>query len=177
MQIGIAGVGGIGSNVACMLVRSGLPFLKIIDFDVVDEGNLNRQFYFADQVGMQKVTALSENLRRINAQVELAAISARLHPENIVTLFVDCQLVVEGFDRQEEKKMLLESLGASKKIVSACGIAGADLHNIHERRIANCQIVGDFQTDCADAPLFAHKVMAIAAQMSALVIEQWRNDR
>ena len=145
MRIGIAGVGGIGSNVACMLVRSGLPFLKIIDFDVVDEGNLNRQFYFADQVGMQKVTALSENLR--------------------------------GFDRQEEKKMLLESLGASKKIVSACGIAGADLHNIHERRIANCQIVGDFQTDCADAPLFAHKVMAIAAQMSALVIEQWRNDR
>ena len=58
MRIGIAGVGGIGSNVACMLVRSGLPFLKIIDFDVVDEGNLNRQFYFADQVGMQKVTAL-----------------------------------------------------------------------------------------------------------------------
>ena len=177
MQIGIAGVGGIGSNVACILVRSGLPFLKIIDFDLVDEGNLNRQFYFVDQVGRQKVMALSENLRRISGQVEILAMHERLHDGNINQLFADCDLIVEGFDRKEEKKMLLESLGTSKKIVSACGIAGAELKHITVRRLGNCHIVGDFQTDCADAPLFAHKVMVIAAQMSALVLEQWRNVR
>ena len=63
MKIGIAGVGGIGSNVALNLVRSGVMQLKLIDFDRVEPGNLNRQFYFADQIGLFKVEALKINLR------------------------------------------------------------------------------------------------------------------
>ena len=51
MKVGIAGVGGIGSNVAMNLVRSGVLHLKIVDFDSVETSNLNRQFYFADQIG------------------------------------------------------------------------------------------------------------------------------
>ena len=62
MKIGIAGAGGIGSNVAACLVRSGVQQLKIVDFDSVDESNLNRQFYFHDQIGRPKVQALAENL-------------------------------------------------------------------------------------------------------------------
>ena len=65
MRIGIAGAGGLGSNVAVNLVRTGVKKLKIVDFDVVDESNLNRQFYFMDQVGRPKVEALRENLLRI----------------------------------------------------------------------------------------------------------------
>ena len=46
MKIGIAGAGGLGSNVAVHLVRSGISSLKICDFDVIENSNLNRQFYF-----------------------------------------------------------------------------------------------------------------------------------
>ena len=47
-RIGIAGAGGLGSNCAMALVRSGITKLIIADFDSVDESNLNRQFYFHD---------------------------------------------------------------------------------------------------------------------------------
>ncbi len=59
MKIGIAGAGGIGSNVAANLVRSGVSCLKIIDFDRIEPSNLNRQFYFQDQVGCLKVSAVA----------------------------------------------------------------------------------------------------------------------
>ena len=63
--IGIAGAGGLGSNCAMHLVRSGVRKFVIADFDTVSAGNLNRQFFFTDQIGRSKVEALAENLRRI----------------------------------------------------------------------------------------------------------------
>ncbi len=45
MRIGIAGAGGLGSNVAVNLVRTGITSIKIVDFDEIEESNLNRQFY------------------------------------------------------------------------------------------------------------------------------------
>ena len=71
-MVGIAGAGGLGSNCAAHLVRVGFRKLKLVDFDVVETGNLDRQFYFADQVGMYKVEALRQNLLRISSDLELA---------------------------------------------------------------------------------------------------------
>ena len=48
--VGIAGAGGLGSNCAASLARTGVGKLIIADFDVVSEANLNRQFYFYDQI-------------------------------------------------------------------------------------------------------------------------------
>jgi len=168
--IGIAGVGGIGSNVAVNLARSGVEHLKIVDFDRVDRSNLNRQFYFSDQIGRLKVEALSENLRRIRPELSIEAVAARIDAANCQSLFAGCDLIVEGFDRQADKKMLLESFGADRIVVSACGIAGSDLDAIRTRKLGNCFIVGDFATDCAEAPLFAHKVMTVANHMSAIIL-------
>ena len=168
--IGIAGVGGIGSNVAVNLVRSGIEYLKIVDFDRVDAANLNRQFYFADQIGQPKVEALAHNLRRIRPEVLIDAVTARIDAGNCRSLFAGCDLVVEGFDHQEDKKMLLETLGTDRIVVSACGIAGSDLATIGLRQLGTCFIVGDFATDCAEAPLFAHKVGTVANHMSAIVL-------
>ncbi|MGB4572405.1 MAG: ThiF family adenylyltransferase, partial [Rectinemataceae bacterium] len=53
-RVGIAGAGGLGSNCAAALVRSGIGALVVVDFDVVSEANLDRQFYFHDQVGRPK---------------------------------------------------------------------------------------------------------------------------
>ena len=107
MNIGIAGVGGIGSNVALNLVRSGIDRLTLVDFDRVEPSNLNRQFYFADQVGRLKVEALAENLRRIRTGLRLVTRAERIDPHNCRVLFADCELIVEGLDRIGDKKMLL----------------------------------------------------------------------
>lgn len=172
MKIGIAGVGGIGSNVALNLVRSGVRELKIVDFDRVEPSNLNRQFYFADQVGMPKVEALVLNLTRINPEIRIEARVQRIDATNCHQLFADCELIVEGFDRQADKKMLLETFAEHKIVVSACGIAGSDLATIRSRRLGNGYIVGDFTTDCAEAPLFSHKVTTVANHMSEFILCQ-----
>ncbi len=172
MRIGFAGVGGIGSNVAWMLVRSGMLDLVLADFDRVEQGNLNRQFYFASQIGQYKVDALAFNLKAINPQARIRTLMVRLDAANCAGTFSGCDLVVEGLDRQDEKKMLLESLQHGQKVVSACGIAGGALDSIRVRRIGHCQIAGDFTTDCAQAPLFAHKVTCVAAHMAGLIIKE-----
>ena len=171
MKIGIAGVGGIGSNVAVNLVRSGILWLRIIDFDRVESSNLNRQFYFHDQIGRPKVEALTENLCRIQPQLQIEALHTRIDRFNCRLLLDDCDLIVEGFDQPNDKKVLLEALGSDRSVVSACGIAGCDLETIGNRRIGNCWIVGDFTTDCADAPLYAHKVSTVANHMSAFILQ------
>ena len=172
MKIGIAGVGGIGSNVALNLVRSGVPRLKIVDFDRVERSNLNRQFYFADQIGLYKVEALAANLTRIRPGLTIEALAKRIDPANCTRLFADCDLIVEGFDGQADKKMLFEIFADSRTVVSACGIAGCNLATIRSRRIGNGYIVGDFSTDCEQAPLFCHKVSTVANHMSEFILCQ-----
>jgi len=172
MKIGIAGVGGIGSNVALNLVRSGVDRLKFIDFDRVEASNLNRQFYFADQIGMFKVEALMINLRRISPEVRLEGLVGRIDGDNCGPLFADCALIVEGFDRQADKKMLFEALADQKVVVSASGIAGSDLATIRSRKLGNGCVVGDFSTDCVQAPLYSHKVTTVANHMSEFILCQ-----
>ncbi|MGI6657536.1 MAG: sulfur carrier protein ThiS adenylyltransferase ThiF [Desulfobulbus sp.] len=172
MRVGIAGVGGIGSNVAAVLVRSGIRRLTLVDFDRVEASNLNRQFYFADQVGRLKVEALAENLRRIVPDLLLTIHAVAVTAANCASLFHDCAVVAEGFDGRADKKMLLETLGRERRVIAASGIAGASLEGIEVRRFGGCRIVGDFVTDCGHAPLFAHKVMSVANLMAALILEE-----
>ncbi len=170
-RIGIAGAGGIGSNVALHLVRSNIPRFTIIDCDVVEASNLNRQFFFADQVGSSKVAMLAQNLRRINPEIDICAVHQKITPENIHHLFADCDVIVEGLDGQEDKKMLIEALHNEKHaIIAASGIAGSDLAAITTKKIGNTYIIGDLSTDCADAELTSHKVVAVAAHMAATLL-------
>ncbi|TKB12348.1 sulfur carrier protein ThiS adenylyltransferase ThiF [Desulforhopalus sp. IMCC35007] len=173
MRVAIAGVGGIGSNVAVHLVRSGIKRLTIADYDRVEISNLNRQFYFRDQVGKLKVEMLRENLLRIDSELDIEVIATPLDRSNIFQIFAGCGLIVEGFDRSEDKKMLLESFaGDDRSVVSASGIAGSELENISCRRLGNCFIVGDFTSDIKQAGLYAHKVVAVAAFMSDVILRE-----
>ena len=65
----IAGCGGLGSNIAHMLVRCGFRKFVLMDYDVVEMKNLNRQFFFPDQEGLLKTDALVQNLRMINPDI------------------------------------------------------------------------------------------------------------
>lgn len=170
MKIGIAGVGGIGSNVALNLVRLGVSELTLVDFDRVEPSNLNRQFYFKDQVGMAKVEMLARNLQRIDPDVTLHLYNTKINNDNISTLFEECDIIVEGFDRVEDKKMLVEHFAQGRKlIVSASGIAGRSLETIVTKKIGDCYLVGDFCSDVHNNKLFGFKVVAVAARMSEIV--------
>ena len=171
-RVGIAGCGGIGSNVAWMLARAGIQDFVLADFDRIEPSNLNRQFFFARQIGQPKAAALAENLLAINPKLRLKTHELRLDAANVAEIFQDCDMVVEGFDGQADKKMLLESLPPHLPVVSACGIAGADLVSVRTRRLGQCRIVGDFATDCADAKLYSHKVACVATHMVQYVIEE-----
>jgi len=176
MKVGIAGVGGIGSNAAAHLVRGGIRHLKLVDHDRVEETNLNRQFYFQDQIGGKKVDMLAANLRRIDPGSIIETHHVRLHPENMAHMFNDCDAVVEGLDTGTDKKHLLEALADSGKLVaSACGVAGLKPSGLRTRRIGRCWIIGDFQTDAARLPVYGPKIAIVAAWIAAIILEA-KND-
>ncbi len=173
MKIGIAGIGGIGSNVARHLAQAKVSSVKIVDFDCVETANLNRQFYRADQVGCKKTISLEANLHAIFPKMVIERADKKITPENVVSIFQDCPLVVEGFDHPHLKKMLMEKLaGADKKIVSASGIAGRDLDTVKIKKFANCHVVGDFSSDQDKYALFPPKVALVAAVMAGIVLHQ-----
>ena len=123
LKIGIAGLGGLGSNVAMMLVRSGVEELVLVDFDCVEESNLNRQIYFRKHIGMKKTEACSEILKMINPDVKLELRDVRLSEKNIPEIFKDCKIVCEALDSAESKAVLAETVLSEMKDVYEIGRA------------------------------------------------------
>jgi sulfur carrier protein ThiS adenylyltransferase len=146
--VGIAGLGGLGSNVAVALARTNVGKLIIADFDKVEESNLNRQQYFVDQLGRGKVEAMTENLRRINPNVEIEGHQIKLTADNVLKIFGDADVIAECFDKAEEKQMLVETVLSKMPdviVVSASGLAGYGNSNaIQTRQVSKRFIlVGD----------------------------------
>ena len=169
-KIGVAGLGGLGSNVLVHLVRSGVRRFVAADFDVVSASNLNRQFFFVDQVGKKKTEALAENLRRIRRGLELDFRDLRLTGENIPDFFADCDVVVEAFDQAEAKTMLIGALANSGiPVVAASGLAGFGKSNDLRVRKAGCNlyIVGDLVSGISAQLSPASPRVGIAAAMEA----------
>ena len=170
--VGIAGEGGLGSNCAMHLVRAGIKNIVITDYDSVSPSNLNRQFFFADQIGKQKVHALKENLLRIESRLNLVIHNIKLTSENLTTVFKDCDVVAEALDNAEAKEMFLAALiPTSKKLVSVSGIAGWGKSNsIKVRSVGkNLVLIGDCSTSVnEDTGMFPESPrVGIAAAMQA----------
>lgn len=174
--VAIIGCGGLGSNVAEMLVRSGVGRLTLVDFDTVDERNLNRQFFFRDQIGMPKVTALAENLQRIRSDVRLDLLQDRMSPDNLLSIVKGACAIVEAVDEAETKAMIVNTCLAAMPdvpLVTASGLAGYGSTNaiVTECMADNLYVVGDLTSDVRDGhPLFASRVMAAAAAQAHAVV-------
>ena len=169
-KIGVAGLGGLGSNVISHLVRAGIRRFVAADFDTVAASNLNRQFFFADQVGKKKTEALAENLRRIARGLELDFHDLRLTAENIPEFFARCDIVVEAFDKAEAKTMLIGALADSGiPVVTASGLAGFGKSNdIRVRKAGkNLYLVGDLVSGISPELAPASPRVGIAAAMEA----------
>ena len=98
-KVCLVGAGGLGSPTAIQLTSIGVGHLRIIDRDVVEMSNLQRQhLYGIDKIGIPKVEAAAERLRNLNPFVTIEPIPMSLTPENAETLIDGFDLVVDGLD-------------------------------------------------------------------------------
>ena len=175
-SVAVCGLGGLGSNTAVALARAGLGKLHIIDFDKVDISNLNRQQYFPEQIGEPKTEALFDTLKRIEPYCEIKKDCVKLSEDNIKQLLSDESIIVEAFDKADQKAMLvnyvLENM-PEKYLVSASGMAGlASSNMITTKRIAShFYMCGDGVSDIADGMgLISSRVLICAAHQAHAVI-------
>lgn len=171
--IGIAGAGGLGSNCAVLLARSGIRRFVIADADVVSLSNLNRQHFFPRHLGMPKVEALADVLRELNPAVELRLEQAMLDGSSACALFAGCDVVVEAVDDPQIKKTLVEALlVAGHRVVSASGMAGWGGGPMTSRKFGpRLVVVGDHVSGIGPGrpPLAPRVVMAAAMEADAVL--------
>lgn len=167
VKIGVAGAGGLGSNVLMHLVRCGLENFVIADFDRVSLSNLNRQFFFQDQIGRLKTEAVAENLLRINPDLSLELHPVRITEENIRPVFGGCDILVEAFDDAESKAMFIRRTASwNKPVIAASGLAGWGRSNAMQvRKIGrNLYLTGDLVSGIEGQPPSSPRVGLAAAQ-------------
>ena len=121
-SVTIVGVGGVGGEVAVLLARAGVGRLRLIDFDVVDETNINRQVVaYTNTVGKKKTEVLAEIIEKINPNCLVEAISKRLTKENVGELLGD-SFVVDAIDSVQDKVELIDYATKNNlQIISAMG--------------------------------------------------------
>ena len=174
-RVCILGLGGLGSNVAVLLARSGIGYLKLVDFDIVEASNLNRQQYRISHIGIKKTEAMKSIIREINPFVEVDILDIKVDRENIYSTVGDIEIVVEAFDRAETKAMILEELLTDKNkiVVSASGMAGLGSANeIVTRKIKdNFYLIGDNYSDYEEySGIMSARVMLCAAHQANIVL-------
>ena len=141
--VGIAGLGGLGSNLAVFLARLGIGHMILVDFDVVDITNLNRQHYTMKDLGVPKTLALVEQLEAINPYLNYETYTERVIPANV------------------------------KRLVSGSGMAGYGSANLirTEKRFGHLYLCGDGKSDVADGlGLMAPRVAVCSAHEGTMVL-------
>ena len=176
--VGIAGAGGLGSNVAMALARSGVGTLIIVDFDRVEERNLNRQQYFRHQIGVLKVDALRENILGASPSCNVKTLNLRLEPGTMTDPFrnTDVDVLVEALDAAELKVRFIEEALTGLPgvpVVAASGVAGVGggerLRLVHS---GNLHLIQDPESASSDAePSLAPKVGMMACYQANIVLE------
>ena len=174
--VGIAGCGGVGSNCAVALARAGVGRLIVADFDIVTVESLNRQYFFHDQIGKLKVHALGENIRRINPEVVVKAFDIKLCVSDVIELYSNCDIIVEAFDQDDMKHMIIETVRTEmpgKILVSGSGVAGwGNSAGITTRRYDNLVICGDEGLEVsANFPALAPRIGMLANMQANEVLD------
>lgn len=175
-EVAIAGLGGLGSNIAVSLARIGVGSLFLVDFDMVEPSNLNRQSYYIKHLGMYKTQALKEQIEQINPFVRVNIKTVRVEQENVVELFGNYDVLCEAFDNPTAKAMLVTTALSQLpniKVVAASGMAGyaSSNHICTERKMKNLYICGDYESEAAIGNgLMAPRVQICAGHQANMVL-------
>ena len=168
-KVAIVGLGGLGSNVAMWLARLGVGHMLLYDFDKVELSNLNRQYYFLEDVGEYKAVALLKHLQQVNPYGDYQSKVVRLTEENLAELMADASIVCEALDKPEAKALLVNGVlekFPEKYLVAASGLAGfGSSASMQVRKITpHFYLCGDGHSSFLNLPLCGARVGLCAAQ-------------
>ena len=109
-RIVLVGAGGLGSPAAFYLAAAGVGFLRLIDNDVVDRSNLQRQILHTELgIGTAKVESAMQRLLALNPRIRIDAVQQRLTAENVEGLIRDADLVIDGADNFPTRYLLSDA--------------------------------------------------------------------
>lgn len=175
-KVAIAGLGGLGSNIAVMLARIGVGQLLLVDFDIVEPSNLNRQSYYISHLGMPKTMALKNQLKEINPFIKIITQNVKVTEDKILEHFNGYDIICEAFDRPEAKSMLVNvalNQLPNIKIVSASGMAGYESSNLIKtvRPMKRLYVCGDLENGAEIGKgLMAPRVQICAGHQANMVL-------
>ena len=111
----VVGCGGLGGHLIEMLARIGIGALRVVDGDVFEPSNLNRQLLSeVPTLGLSKAKAAAARINRVNPEVEVEAVTENMTEVNVHELLQGCDAVLDGLDNIESRRAL----------ASACTRAG-----------------------------------------------------
>lgn len=175
-KVAICGLGGLGSNIAIALARTGIGHIHLIDFDVVDISNLNRQQYAIKNLGEEKTKALCDLLKGFAPYSHIFYDSVKVDAQNATKLLEQETIICEAFDVPEQKAMLTNvvlSTMPDKILVGGSGMAGYASGNlIKTKKIRrNYYLCGDFVSDAKQTcGLLAPRVMLCASHQATMIL-------
>lgn len=178
-KVMILGLGGLGSNIAISLARSSVNKLILVDYDIVDITNLNRQHYYLKDVGGKKTAALKRQIEEINPFIDVEILDLKVDEENIKSLVLRCQrediILCEAFDKAHLKEMVFNEvlLSDGVKLVMGSGMAGYFSSNeIKTRRILKrIYISGDEKNEINEnLSLMSPRVTLCAMHQANMII-------
>jgi len=175
-KIAILGLGGLGSNIAISLARIGVGQLVLVDFDVVEPSNLNRQQYFIDDIGKYKTQAMYENISKINPFINIKTYNMLVNKENM-NVFNDVDIIIEAFDNPKYKAQISNYVLINMKdkyLIASSGMAGYyDSNIIKTKKIREkFYICGDLVNEAKIGEgLMAPRVSICANHMANLAMQ------
>lgn len=124
-RVAVIGAGGIGGNAAELLARSGVGTMVLVDHDVFDDTNLNRQNSSSEgTVGLAKVDVLGRRLEDVNGDVEVVKHRELATRESIPRMIAGAQVVIDALDSLDDRRLLQEVCCAEDMVMIHGAIAG-----------------------------------------------------
>ena len=103
----VVGCGGLGGHLIDMLARIGVGMLRVVDGDVFEPSNLNRQLLSeVPLLGVSKAKAAAAKISRVNPEVSVEAVDSFLTEKNVKRLLLFCDVVLDGLDNIESRRIL-----------------------------------------------------------------------
>ena len=114
-RVAVIGCGGLGGHLIELLSRVGVGHLRVVDGDVFEPSNLNRQLYSSPELfGRSKAKTAAERVRRMNPEIGVEAAAVFLTRENARALIAGCDAVLDALDSIESRRVLEEACHAEK---------------------------------------------------------------
>ncbi len=124
----VVGCGGLGGNIIEYLTRAGVGHLTVVDGDVFEESNLNRQILStSDNIGKKKAIAAAERVKAVDPAVDVTPVCEFLTKENASALMADADLVIDALDNAAARLVLEDAAAEAGLTIVHGAICGWDL--------------------------------------------------